>query len=81
MAEPLRALIVEDSPSVRLYLEALVRKWGFDTSSAADGAEAWELLQSRPIHLLISDWMMPGMDGLELCRRIRERHESGQGWR
>ena len=71
MAEPLRALIVEDSPSVRLYLEALVRKWGFDTSSAADGAEAWELLQSRPIHLLISDWMMPRLSGLELCRRVR----------
>jgi diguanylate cyclase (GGDEF)-like protein len=46
--------------------------WGFNPVPAADGAEAWRILQSPDApRLAILDWLMPGMDGLELCRRIR----------
>ena len=44
---------------------------------AADGNTAWETIRRTPVDMVISDWMMPEMDGLQLCRRIRELHEPG----
>src|ERR1019366_2422432 len=40
---------------------------------AADGEAAWELLQTEPVRVIVSDWMMPRTDGLDLCRRVRAR--------
>jgi len=54
-------------------LETFLRKWGYDIVITTNGREAWEVLQEPEApNLVISDWMMPDMDGLELCRRIRE---------
>ncbi|MHC5001942.1 MAG: response regulator [Planctomycetota bacterium] len=73
---PTRVLIAEDDPVSRRVLEATLEKWGYDISVAADGEEAWTLLQRPgPPHLLVLDWMMPGLDGPELCRRIRAGEE------
>ncbi|MDE2058961.1 MAG: SpoIIE family protein phosphatase [candidate division NC10 bacterium] len=55
----------------RLLLHTL-QKWGYEVASASDGAQAWETLQNEPISFVITDWIMPNLDGLELCRRIRE---------
>ena len=49
----------------------LLKGLGHEVVAAADGVEAWSLLQRRRVDLVLSDWMMPGSDGLELCRRIR----------
>jgi two-component system, cell cycle response regulator len=69
-----KILIADDSIVSRHLLEATLRKWGYDVMVACDGAEALELLQREDApNLIILDWMMPGMTGVEVCRRIRER--------
>lgn len=66
-------LIAEDNPGFRLALERMLKKWGYDVIAAANGLEAWEILRSAdPPRLAILDWMMPEVDGLEVCRRVRE---------
>ena len=55
-------------------LESRLESWGYRVMTAEDGTQAWELLQQpNSLELLILDWMMPGIDGIELCRRIREK--------
>jgi two-component system cell cycle response regulator len=69
-----KILIADDSIVSRHLLEATLRKWGYEVMVACDGAEALELLQREDApSLIILDWMMPGMTGVEVCRRIRQR--------
>jgi DNA-binding response OmpR family regulator len=70
----MKVLIVEDDPVARLYIEASVSALGFQTVTAEDGDAALRVIESEPIRLVVSDWLMPKMDGLELCRRVRERN-------
>jgi sigma-B regulation protein RsbU (phosphoserine phosphatase) len=70
-AQKMQALVVDDSPAVQLYLKTMLEKWGFETGTANDGAEAWLYMQKNSVQLLITDWMMPNMCGEELCRKIR----------
>jgi len=68
-------LIAEDDPVFRRLLQSRLQNWGYRVIAVEDGARAWDLLQqSDTPDLLILDWMMPGIDGIELCRRIRERN-------
>lgn len=67
----IEALIVEDSPSMLRLMGALVDRMGYRVHLAADGQQALALLDKHPISIVLCDWMMPGMDGLEVCRRIR----------
>jgi two-component system cell cycle response regulator len=67
-----KILIADDSIVSRHLLEATLRKWGYEVTVACDGAEALEILQQEQA-LAILDWMMPGMTGLEVCRRLRQR--------
>jgi diguanylate cyclase (GGDEF)-like protein len=68
----MRILIAEDDFTSRAMLTATLRKWGFDAAAAADGAEAWRMLQPADApKLLLLDWNMPEMDGLEVVRRVR----------
>jgi two-component system, cell cycle response regulator len=70
-------LIADDDPMFRRILLSWLEKWGYQVVVAEDGAQAWNTLQSEhPPELLILDWMMPEIDGTELCRRIRERQRS-----
>ncbi len=69
----MKVLIVEDDPIARLYIEAALAVLELETVVAADGEEALNLIEAEPIRLVVSDWMMPRIDGLELCRRIRAR--------
>ena len=72
----MRVLIVDDDEIARdLLSEALIGA-GYEVSAARDGREALEILRTGVFRLVISDWEMPEMNGLELCRRIRERHFS-----
>jgi phosphoserine phosphatase RsbU/P len=67
-----KILIAEDDLVSRRLLEATLIKWGYGVVVTCDGAEAWEALQSADAPpLAIVDWMMPGMDGIELCRKVR----------
>ncbi|MDM8566200.1 SpoIIE family protein phosphatase [Candidatus Halobeggiatoa sp. HSG11] len=68
----MKILLVEDSDSTRLYLSVLLQQYGYDTVIASDGVQALALLEAdHAIHLVLTDWLMPNMDGLELCKRIR----------
>jgi diguanylate cyclase (GGDEF)-like protein len=71
-ASPTSVLVAEDDPIFRRLIESWLRKWNYSVIAAADGDEAWQYLQ-RPDapKLLVLDWMMPGVDGIELCQRIR----------
>jgi two-component system, NtrC family, sensor kinase len=64
-------MIVEDDRISRRLLEKIVMEMGHSTIVAANGRDAWEKFQHHRVQLIITDWMMPEMDGLELCRRIR----------
>lgn len=69
-------LVVDDSPSTRRLIAGLIAGWGRDVRTAADGAEAWRILEREPVRLVVTDWVMPEVDGEELCRRIRAtRHQ------
>jgi two-component system cell cycle response regulator len=67
----LKILIADDSAVPRLILEKMLASLGHETLSANDGSEAWSQFQSFEPDVVLSDWLMPGMDGIELCRKIR----------
>jgi diguanylate cyclase (GGDEF)-like protein len=66
-----RILVADDDATSRVLLKAMASKLGHDCLVASDGSAAWELLQKGDIDVLLTDWMMPGVDGTELCRRVR----------
>ncbi|HEX5410737.1 MAG TPA: diguanylate cyclase [Terriglobia bacterium] len=69
----MKVLVADDEPVNRRLLEILLNKWGYEVSVAADGVQAWRHLQgSTSPRIAILDWMMPEMDGIEVCRKIRE---------
>ena len=68
----MKVLIAEDEPASRRLLERAIASFGHEPVSAPNGRAAWELFQAEEFHFVITDWMMPEGDGLELCRRIRE---------
>ena len=68
----MRILIAEDEPVSRRLLEATLHKWGYDVVVTADGRSALRELEAADApRLAILDWMMPEVDGVEVCRRIR----------
>jgi two-component system cell cycle response regulator len=68
-----RILIAEDDPSFRRLLQDQLTAWGYDVVVAEDGNAALQILQSEdPPRLAMLDWMMPGMHGIEVCRKVRE---------
>jgi len=67
-------LIADDDPVTLKLLVSRIEAWGGHKVVAADdGEKAWQIVQQTPIDIVISDWLMPGLDGLALCRQIRER--------
>jgi sigma-B regulation protein RsbU (phosphoserine phosphatase) len=69
----MKILMVEDDPIASMVLQAALKSLGHEVTAATDGLAAWNSLQVDPHRVVISDWMLPGLDGLELCRRIRAR--------
>ena len=69
--EGLKVLMAEDSSTMRLLLREQLKEWGLDVIVAEDGAQAWELFKQHQMSLVLTDWIMPNVDGLELIRRIR----------
>lgn len=68
-----RILLAEDNDSLRELVQDYLTQNGFEVDAKADGLSAWEVLQEKDYQLVLLDVMMPGMDGFELCRKIRER--------
>ena len=75
VAAPMRVLVADDDPIVRLLVVAVLTELGLDTDVACDGAEAWRTFEEWRPELVVLDADMPIVDGLEVCRRIREVDE------
>ena len=72
----MKVLIAEDDPVSRRLLEVFLTKWGYQIVVASSGTEALELLaQIDAPRLALLDWMMPGLEGVQVCRKIRERKD------
>jgi CheY-like chemotaxis protein len=66
-----RALIADDDDMMRLLIATIAAESGYEVEAAENGTRAWAAYQRDRPTLLILDWQMPGMDGLEVCRRVR----------
>ncbi|MGA1196391.1 MAG: response regulator [Candidatus Latescibacterota bacterium] len=75
----MRILIAEDESVSRRLLEGLLKKWGHDVVVCSDGNMAWEILQQGDApRLIIMDWMMPGLSGVEICQKVRTLENSDE---
>jgi two-component system, OmpR family, KDP operon response regulator KdpE len=77
MAEQTRVLLVEDDPNIVDLIRSNLAVRGFDTMVSTDGTRALQLLESGRPDVVLLDLMLPGVDGMELCRAIRERSSVG----
>jgi predicted ATPase/DNA-binding NarL/FixJ family response regulator len=71
----MRVLIADDSALERTLVQRVIQGLGHECLVASDGSEAWQLWQSRGADVLVCDWMMPGLNGADLCRRVRAHSE------
>ncbi|WP_298840778.1 PP2C family protein-serine/threonine phosphatase [uncultured Roseobacter sp.] len=79
-AETRLVLVVDDSRLQRKILKSLLARWGFDVIEAASGEEALELCRAQQPEIVISDWVMPGMSGIEFCCKFREMTNEQYGY-
>ena len=73
----MRVLVADDDDVSLEMVAGLLEQFGYDVATARDGLEAWNLVRTGQFRLVISDWEMPEMSGLELCRQIRQRQAGG----
>jgi phosphoserine phosphatase RsbU/P len=69
----MKILIAEDDQVSSKILQFTLESGGHQVVSCASGTEAWSAFDADPVRVVISDWMMPDLDGLELCARVRAR--------
>jgi CheY-like chemotaxis protein len=69
----MRILIAEDDPVSAKILQFTLENCGHDVTLTTDGTQALERFDNEPFRVIVSDWMMPGTDGIELCRQVRAR--------
>ena len=72
----MKILTVEDDAVARAVLRRALQKLGHDVVEAKDGREAWALFSDEPVRVIVSDWMMPEVSGLELCQKLRARADA-----
>lgn len=77
---PLPVLVVDDSKAQRRVLALQLQRWGYQVTEAASGEEALEACRAVPFEMVLSDWMMPGMTGLEFCRKFKDLPREGYGY-
>jgi CheY-like chemotaxis protein len=70
-AENRCVLLAEDDPALRRYLEVVLQRAGYEVVSAADGLEAMKFLLNSSVDVVVTDAVMPNLDGYELCRFMR----------
>ena len=69
----MKILIAEDQPTSALLLRRLLERLGHEVTVAPDGLLAWRAIEAHRFPIVISDWVMPGLDGLDLCRLVRQQ--------
>ncbi|OYU37972.1 MAG: fused response regulator/phosphatase [Pseudorhodobacter sp. PARRP1] len=73
-------LVVDDSKAQRKILQMQLTRWGYQVTEAASGDEALALCLAQDFDIVLSDWMMPGMNGLEFCKAFRALPRDGYGY-
>ena len=74
---PRTILLAEDDPVARMLMTRFLKKAGYEVDAVSDGAQAFDKMMERYYPILISDWEMPGMDGLSLCKAVRNMQLDG----
>ncbi len=69
----IKVLIAEDDKLCRTILDKNLRKWGYEVLTTENGKEAWDAIQEEDVQIAILDWIMPKVNGVELCKKIREK--------
>lgn len=72
----MKILIAEDDLISRKLLSSTLEEFGHSVTAYENGADAWAAFDRSPVRVIVSDWLMPGLDGLEFCRRVRDRAET-----
>ena len=72
----MRIAIADDDPVARFLLSATLQRLGHEVAVTQNGREAWDILRKEEVPLLIADWIMPEIDGLELCRLMRAENRT-----
>jgi sigma-B regulation protein RsbU (phosphoserine phosphatase) len=73
-------LVVDDSRAQRFFVAGNLKKWGFSVREAATGLQALEICEAQRIDMVLCDWMMPEMDGLEFCEAFRALQREYYGY-
>ncbi|MFU8864300.1 MAG: PP2C family protein-serine/threonine phosphatase [Rhodobacterales bacterium] len=79
-ARPMHVLVVDDSSLQRRILAVSLRRWGYRVTEVASGREGVDVCHADPPDLVLSDWMMPGMTGLEFCQAFRNMPREDYGY-
>lgn len=80
LATPHRVLVVDDSRAQRRILAVQLQRWGYDVVEAESGEAALDLCRAQTFDIVLSDWVMPGMSGLDLCRAFRALPREAYGY-
>jgi DNA-binding response OmpR family regulator len=74
--DSIEVLLIEDNVDLRSYISRMLRRLGYSVSTAMDGLEGWQYVQAHLPDIVVSDIMMPGMDGYELACKIKSAEET-----
>lgn len=72
----MKIIIAEDDPVATKILQRALESFGHQVIAASNGIQAWEAFDREPVRIIVSDWLMPELDGLGLCRKVRERKKT-----
>jgi sigma-B regulation protein RsbU (phosphoserine phosphatase) len=72
----MKILIAEDEPVAAKILQRALESFGYEVIPNCNGADAWEAFDREPVRIIVSDWLMPNLDGLGLCQKVRSRKET-----
>lgn len=75
--EKVLILVVEDDPVAQELLKDILEELGYEVVVAQDGRGAWDVIRKKKIRFVVADWLMPVMDGVSLCRKIRSLKSAG----
>lgn len=79
-AQPRHVLVVDDSKAQRRLMALYLARWGYRVTEAASGDEAMQLCATASVDIVLSDWMMPGLSGVDFCRAFRRLPREGYGY-
>lgn len=69
----MKILVAEDDMISRKLLTTTLKQFGHEVKAFENGADAWADFDASPVRVIVSDWLMPGLDGLDFCRKVRKR--------